>query len=94
MATATILSDENLTKFKNNKENLKDAIKALKTDLATAEDTINGDADGIAFRANTSKGREYYNNLKTIIDTLQGLSKDLNNLTSACDAYYTRVSKK
>lgn len=91
-----VLTDKNLTNYKNYLESLKTQVAAWTNYLADAEKLINS-GTGSTFRTNYSKGKKATTNIQSIIDILQSLRKDLNQLIGDANTFYTtsyNASKK
>lgn len=91
-----VLTDQNLANYKKYLDDLSVQIKAWTKYLETAETTINK-GTGSTFRTQYAKGKKATQNIQAIIDILQSLQKDLNNLITDANAFYTtsyNASKK
>ena len=91
-----VLTDNNLVSYKKALDDLKVQINGWTKYLSNAETVINK-GTGATFRTQYSKGKKATANIQSIIDILQSLQKDLNNLISDANAFYTtsyNASKK
>ena len=91
-----VLTDKNLSTYKKYLNDLSIQVNSWSKYLSTAESTITK-GTGNTFRSQYSKGKKATTNIKTIIDILQSLQKDLKKLISDANAFYTtsyNASKK
>ena len=91
-----VLTDKNLATYKKYLNDLSVQVNSWSKYLSTAESTINK-GTGNTFRTKYTKGKKATTNIKTIIDILQSLQKDLKKLISDANAFYTtsyNASKK
>ncbi len=91
-----VLTDKNLATYKKYLNDLSIQVNSWSKYLSTAESTINK-GTGNTFRTKYTKGKKATTNIKTIIDILQSLQKDLKKLISDANAFYTtsyNASKK
>ena len=91
-----VLTDQNLKNYKKNLDDLNVQINSWTKYLSTAETCINKGV-GSTFRTKYTKGKKATEQIKTIIDILQSLQKDLKALVNDANAFYTtsyNASKK
>ena len=91
-----VLTDKNLSTYKKYLNDLSIQVNSWSKYLSTAESTITK-GTGSTFRFQYAKGKKTTTNIKTIIDILQSLQKDLKKLISDANAFYTtsyNASKK
>ena len=87
-----ILTDENLTLYKQNLDELSARINSRTTYLADAKTLIN-DKTGSKFKSDYKKGKTAVNNITTIIDILQDLKLDLTVLLDDAEKFYETSQK-
>ncbi len=91
-----VLSDKNLENYKKYLDDLKIQINAWTKYLSTAEQTLNK-GTGSTFRSQYAIGKKATTNIQSVVDILQSLQKDLKNLITDANAFYTtsyNASKK
>ena len=87
-----IISDQNLTSFKQCLDDLKIQTNLWTTYLNNAQEQISSNV-GITFRTQYAKGKKATENIQTIINTLQSLQKQLNTLINDSNTFYSTAKK-